>query len=129
MNMAGHMGTSFRTHRIWAGPVLFLATFLLWGTTAQAASFECAGVTKPDEKTICNNRGLNDQDVRMATLYDVLGHLVGMGARGALQDAQKEWLTKRAACGTDETCLNEAYESRLNTLRQGLQDIYSRGPY
>lgn len=109
--------------------VLLAGLLLLPMGAAHAASFDCATAVTPGEKTICDNRGLNDQDVKMATLYEVLTQLVAMGQRGELQDAQRSWLKGRAQCKGDIACLRTAYESRIHTLQQALQGIYSRGPY
>jgi uncharacterized protein len=53
---------------------------------ASAASFDCRKASKPDEIAICDSRELSQLDVRMATLYETVIKLVGMGTRGALQD-------------------------------------------
>lgn len=106
-----------------------LVAELAGGGKSHAANFNCATNTAPDERTICNTRALSDQDVRMATLYEVLTHLVGMGRRGELQDTQRAWLVERARCGTDVACLKAAYAGRIAVLEKDLQAIYSNGPY
>lgn len=112
-----------------AGAMLLALILYLPFGAAQAASFDCATATSAAEKAICDNRALNDQDVKMATLYEVLSHLVAMGQRGELQDAQRAWLKGRAQCKGNVACLRTAYESRIHTLQQALQDIYQNGPY
>jgi uncharacterized protein len=57
-----------------------------------AASFDCAGPGTPDEKAICANTALNDKDVKMSVLYEINKRTLAMGGRGALQDAQQQWL-------------------------------------
>ncbi|WP_244564400.1 hypothetical protein [Rhizobium sp. RU36D] len=85
---------------------------------AQAASFDCSSAElKADEKAICENRDLNDADVRMVTTFDLVSQLLAMGSRGELQDAQVAWLTKRQACNADLQCLRDAYASRLDELK------------
>lgn len=133
--VAGRRGSAPRMP-LWRGffrgltRLLPCACLLAFGAGAgQAASFDCAAASRADERAICATPGLNDQDVRMATLYEVLSHLLGMGARGALHDEQQDWLRTRAACGADVACLNGAYARRIATLEQGLKAIYSRGPY
>jgi uncharacterized protein len=91
---------------------------------AQAASFDCdAKELKPDEKTICDNRALNDADVRMATTFELLSGLLAMGSRGTLQDEQTAWLKKRQECGADAACLKAAYEERLKQLGETYKNI------
>jgi len=93
-------------------------------TTAHAASFDCDGkALQPDEKAICDNRALNDADVKMVTTFDLLAGLFAMGNRGTLQDEQKAWLTKRQACGADISCLKAAYETRIQQLTKAYEGL------
>ncbi|MGV8937161.1 MAG: lysozyme inhibitor LprI family protein [Allorhizobium sp.] len=88
---------------------------LLSGTSAaNAASFDCnAESLKADEKVICENRDLNDADVRMVTTFELLGGFLAMGSRGALQDEQVAWLKTRQACEADIECLKAVYAARM----------------
>lgn len=83
---------------------------------AHAASFDCDKARAADEKAICASRALNDKDVAMATQYRLLKGLFAMGARGAMQDQQQQWLKSRRACGGDSACLNQRYDERLRQL-------------
>ncbi len=63
--------------------ILFASSLL---STAGAASFDCTkSDLAADEKAICDNRALNDQDVKMATTFDILTQLMAMGARDTLR--------------------------------------------
>jgi uncharacterized protein len=99
------------------------------GQPAEAASFDCDKAKTPDEKAICADRTLNDQDVEMSVLYTQLKPLLGMGARGDMEDAQATWLKHRETCGSDRTCLNKAYEERVLQLRGGFEALAKRGPF
>ncbi|WP_349958023.1 hypothetical protein [Rhizobium sp. ZPR3] len=91
---------------------------------SHAASFDCEGQNlKPDEKTICDVRALNDADVRMVTTFDLLSGLLAMGARGTMQDQQTEWLKKRQACGADIACLTSSYQERQKELNDAYKQI------
>ncbi|MBB3539448.1 hypothetical protein [Rhizobium sp. BK399] len=91
---------------------------------AQAASFDCnAKELKPDEKAICENRALNDADVKMVTTFDLLSGLMAMGSRGTLQDEQTAWLTKRQECGSNAACIKAAYDERLKQLDETYKKI------
>lgn len=109
--------------------VLALTAVALGPVGAQAASFDCKGADAPDEKAVCASMALSDLDVRMATLYEVAGHLVAMGQRGILLDDQRTFLKTRAACGSDTACIAAAYEARINVINGVLQSIYARGPF
>ncbi len=97
--------------------------------SAHAASFDCAAARTADEVAICDNRELNDLDVKMATLFAIATGLVAMGERGTIRDEQREWLAQRGACGDDVRCLTRSYRRRIAALETVLDEIKSRGPY
>ncbi|AJY47388.1 lysozyme inhibitor LprI family protein [Martelella endophytica] len=96
-----------------------IGSALVTTTPAAAASFDCnaSGLT-PNEKTICDNRALNDDDVKMATMYTMLKGLFAMGVSGNMGDDQKAWLQTREACGTDVSCIGKAYDTRIEQLQK-----------
>ncbi|MGO8026533.1 lysozyme inhibitor LprI family protein [Rhizobium laguerreae] len=103
---------------------LGFAILLIAANLAQAASFDCdAKELKPDEKAICDNRALNDADVKMVTTFELLSGLLAMGSRGTLQDEQTAWLKKRQECGADATCIKAAYDERLKQLGESYKNI------
>ncbi len=98
--------------------------------SASAASFDCSKSRLATEKTICAYRGLNDRDVKMVTTYNIIGHAVPMGARGSLMDQQVVWLKQRNACGSNISCIANAYQNRQKQLDEMLYErIYSHGPF
>jgi uncharacterized protein len=101
----------------------------LFAGAANAASFDCDKARAPDEKAICADRALNDKDVRVSVLYDINRHTLAMGGRGALQDAQRQWLRDRRNCGSQRACLNRSYDRRLSDLNRSMERIYSNGPF
>ena len=106
-------------------PLLLACGILLspsFASLVSAASFDCAKTDlAADEKAICDNRALNDADVKMVTTFDLLAGLLAMGARGTMQDEQSAWLKRRQACGGDVACIRTAYDERLKQLT----DIYN----
>lgn len=100
------------------------------GSSAYAdSSINCSKARLPDEKAICRSVELQKQDVRMTTLFEVSGHLMAMGGRGAMQDRQVEWLSTRHQCKTNLSCLRQSYSKRIDELNRGLEGIYQRGPF
>ncbi len=99
--------------------VMMLLVAALVAGPASAASFDCTRARVPDERAICADRRLNDQDVRMATWLEVLGDVQLMGANAAMRDAQREWLAARHRCGGERTCLARAYDRRIGDLSRG----------
>ena len=107
-----------------------LAAGFLGAGAASAASFDCNKARTPDEKAICADRALNDQDVRLAQLYDIVRHLVPMGARGAIMDEQTAWLKQRHTCGASRACIGRAYATRIAQLNRVLETrVYPNGPF
>jgi uncharacterized protein len=86
---------------------------------AEAASFNCAKASAPDEYAICANPSLSNMDTEMATLFRVRMQIpMLMGAKGAAQDEQRAWLQTRTACGASVACLGAAYQSRIGQLNR-----------
>lgn len=88
---------------------------------AHAASFNCGLAEQADERAICADPYLSEQDVRLATTYHRLREHLLMGGRGALQDEQQAWLRQRRQCGADRACLQQQY-----TVRQQILDALYR---
>lgn len=109
--------------KILIAPAFALLSFFYAGPSG-AASFDC---DKPDlaadEKAICDNRALNDADVKMVTTFDLLSSLLAMGARGTMQDEQTAWLAKRQACNADVACIKAAYDERMKELNDAYANL------
>lgn len=108
---------------------IIAATALFFSGDARAASFDCRRASNADEIAICDSRELSQLDVKMATLYDTIIKLVGMGVRGALQDQQRAWLAERAGCGADRVCIRRLYDVRIRALEAEVARIAKGGPY
>ncbi|MDQ0466952.1 uncharacterized protein QO010_004749 [Caulobacter ginsengisoli] len=108
---------------------LLIAGAALTPSHSHAASFNCRFARLPDERAICADTGLNDQDVRMALLYDITRRLVPMGTRGAIMDRQVAWLRQRRSCGGDRNCIGRAYNMRIAELNQVMERVYRQGPF
>ncbi|MDK4736769.1 hypothetical protein [Rhizobium sp. CNPSo 3490] len=103
---------------------LGLAILIFPSDPAWSASFDCdAKELKPDEKAICDNRALNDADVKMVTTFELLSGLLAMGSRGTLQDEQTAWLKKRQECGADAACIKAAYDERMKQFGETYKNI------
>ncbi len=86
--------------------------------SVHAQSFDCAKASTATETAICDSQSLSSLDSEMAALswsYDQVPMM--MGASGDRQDAKQSFLTKRDACGSDTTCLTQAYDTRIATLK------------
>lgn len=90
---------------------------------------DCAKAATADEKAICADLELVQEDARMVTMFKIATGFVGMGERGAIDDSQVAWLAKRHACKSDGACLHEAYGIRIRQLQKVLDDVKARGPF
>ena len=106
-----------------------LLTPLFFLSQAQAASFSCKAAKLKAEQQICNDRSLNDADVKMATTYNIIRKLVPMGTRGVIQDQQVKWLQLRDQCLDNFSCLTEVYKMRQQKLDIYMNNIYKQGPF
>jgi uncharacterized protein len=105
------------------------AALALTATGANAASFDCTRARAADEKAICADRALNDQDVRLKLMFDLSRHLVPMGRRGQIEDEQIAWLKGRRACGANKQCLAAEYDHRIAALQLIFDDVARHGPF
>jgi uncharacterized protein len=109
------------------GSILFLG--LLFASTLQAASFDCAKAKSKTEHAVCEHRALNDADVKMAATYAISKRLVPMGTRGVIQHEQFKWLELRDQCMDNVSCLSDVYKMRQQKLDLHMERIYKQGPF
>ena len=113
---------------------VFFSLFVLFAGVlrAEAASdgfVDCAKAERADEKAICADIKLVQDDAKMVTLYKVAMGLSGMGVRGDLQDSQVAWLESRHACKEDAACLRSTYATRNERLQKVIDAVAARGPF
>ena len=112
--------------------VMVAVAFLALTFSAHAADYvplECAKAKSETEKTICSDYSLGQSEARMATLYGLTTSLVAMGQRGDIQDAQRDFIKKREACGANAACIRGAYGERIKQLEAVMSGIASHGPF
>lgn len=96
---------------------------------ANYAPLNCAAARSPTERTICRHYALGQLEARTATLYEWTTSLVAMGQRGDIQDAQRAFIRRRAACGARVSCIRRAYDARIRQLQAVMRQIARGGPY
>ena len=106
-----------------------LVFFMVWTTQSHAASFDCQKAQSQTEKAICQNRVLNDADVKMATSYNIIRHLVPMGTRSVIQRDQIKWLQFRDQCQESVDCLMQVYKMRQQQIDLQFDRVYRQGPF
>ena len=88
---------------------------------AQAASFDCRKARTADEVAVCSDPLLSELDDIMADFYRRLRHYTqnfdnAMGLQAQLVDEARDFLRRRADCGGDRACLEQAYRTRIMEL-------------
>ena len=88
---------------------------------AEAASFDCRKVRTPDEVAVCADPLLSELDEIMADFYRRLRRYTqnfdnAMGLQAQLVDEARDFLRRRADCGANTACLEQAYRTRILEL-------------
>ena len=88
---------------------------------AWAASFDCRKARTADEVAVCSDPLLSELDEIMADFYRRLRHYTqnfdnAMGLQAQLVDEARDFLRRRADCGDDRDCLEQAYRTRILEL-------------
>jgi uncharacterized protein YecT (DUF1311 family) len=97
---------------------LLAASLLLCGSTARAASFDCAKASIPVEKTICADPALSTADERLAEAFAAA---TGATLRpAALRAEQLKWLSARGTL-TNTAALLKSYQRRTAELTASAQ--------
>lgn len=107
--------------------MLITVGMLSTATDAFSASLNCSRAKGATETAICVNRELHDRDIRMSAQYRRLLAVVPQ-QRGAIQQAQVQWLQTRDHCGADVDCLTSAYDQRLAVLQSQFHDQVAYQP-
>jgi uncharacterized protein YjbI with pentapeptide repeats len=84
---------------------------------AGAASFDCSKAVQPDERAICADPNLSNEDEQLAGLYAKLLQLMKGDDRQELVDTQRKWLQARAGCGSDGVCIQSALDRETKRLQ------------
>jgi uncharacterized protein len=70
------------------------------------------------EATVCSTRSLWDKDYQLTIIYQSALDSVGP-ERSRLEHSQLDWLrVTRNGCNSDDTCLDDVYDRRIDTLRR-----------
>jgi len=90
-------------------------------------SFDCTKAKIPAEKTICGSIELASFDLSVSKSYkqNIEGFTEGKDTSAVkrVKAAQKAWLKKRDACGTDAACLKKSMEDQLEAMAN-LESFY-----
>ena len=89
----------------------------------QAASFDCAKASTPQEKLICFDYRLSDLDSQLAWSYSEA--LKQAKDISALKQSQKDWVATRGKC-LNVDCILHAYVGRIEALAPDtkLEEVY-----
>jgi uncharacterized protein len=83
---------------------------------AAAPSFACTGNLLPAEAVICSDDNLSALDRTLAADYKREFDSLSASQRTALENAEKAWIAERNSCGTNKSCISNAYQVRIGAL-------------
>jgi uncharacterized protein len=106
-----------------------LAVGSLPSHATEYAPLSCTAAASAAEKAICGDYDLGQFEARMATLYQWSTSFVGMGQRGDMLEAQRNFLREREACQANISCLRRSYETRIAQLQAVMERVRERGPF
>ena len=85
-------------------------------SSAHAQSFNCRYARQPDEIRICQDPTLRELDERLSVRFFRLRNTLSPREQARLDRSQRDWLSRRAQCGSDPDCIEDEYRSRLDRL-------------
>ena len=89
--------------------------------SAQAAGFDCAKASAPDERAVCADPQLSSLDSEMTGLWYAYSKVpMLMGGNGERQTEADEFLATRRQCGADTACIGRAYAARIEALQNDI---------
>jgi len=111
---------------IWSSRIL-TALFLVIGLSTLSAtpgaaspSFNCGAQLNATEIRICSNPALAGLDSKMSDTYYWLLSQVPARDRNGLKNDQKNWLSRRNGCGSDDRCIEDEMYDRMGYLNEYL---------
>lgn len=91
---------------------------MMLSVSGQAASFDCSKAKAPDEKAVCSDPTLSSMDSEMGALWWTFRQFpFAMGMSGVRQDDAEAFLAARRKCLSDQSCLKQTYQSRIDRLQ------------
>ena len=83
---------------------------------AQSPSFACTGNLLPAEAVICSDATLSGLDRTLAADYAARMRNATAAEQNALRSGEERWLAERNSCGTNKSCIANAYKVRISEL-------------
>ncbi len=96
------------------GVVLFLQAL---GSSASAASFDCAKAASTVEHIICDSNAVSHLDEELSESYKNRRRALSESDRAQLAIQQRSWLADRNKCG-DAVCVEMKYKERIAQLSE-----------
>ena len=115
---------------------VFLCVLALVLTTSAIAQrnnkttpgFSCGGNLFPTEAIICSDEGLASLDRQLTAIYGSSLRNLPADEQAELKAAEGTWVAERNRCGTDKSCIRNAYEARISSLGGRASQISTSQP-
>jgi uncharacterized protein YecT (DUF1311 family) len=79
-------------------------------------SFSCNGKLLSTEAVICSDDDLASVDRQLASIYSTKLRSLPTGQQAELEASEKAWLAERNSCGTNKSCIRNAYQVRIRSI-------------
>ena len=90
---------------------LLLAALVAFARPGNAASFNCAAASTPDERAVCANASLSELDSAAGAAYS---QATAMAGATDIKPLALDFLAQRRACGSGDACIMASYLAVLN---------------
>ena len=111
-----NMNSTFTIHATAAVVAAALMCASSLPASAATPSFACTGNLLPTEAVICSDDSLAALDRALAAAYKNDIDKLAANQRGAVENAEKTWIAERNSCGTNKSCITNAYHVRITAL-------------
>ena len=94
----------------------------LTSVASHAASFNCRYAKLPAEVAICRDSVLHQLDQDMSDSFYYLRPQLSGSTLSRLNRTQRSFISRRNACGSNASCLEGAYNTRIEAICNIAQD-------
>ena len=105
-----------------ASALVVFSVVSLTSAASQAASFNCRYAKLPAEVAVCQNEDLQTLDQDMSDSFFYYRPLLEGSALSKLNRGQRSFISRRNACGSNASCLENVYHARLIAMCNIAQD-------
>ena len=97
-------------------PLVLSVTAFGQSNNKATPGFSCSGNLFPTEAVICSDEGLASLDRQLAAVYGSNLKNLPADQQAELKATERTWVAEPNRCGTDRSCIRNAYQPRISSL-------------